>query len=82
MVAPGGLAPSAERVESDLTALAALSDRSRPGWTRIALTEAELAGRHWALSQLRDLGLDPRIDPATSSASSRAPAPAPAAPAR
>jgi N-carbamoyl-L-amino-acid hydrolase len=65
MVAPGaGLAPSAERVAADLAALAAISDRSRPGWTRIALTEAEREGRHWALRQLRDLGLETRMDAA------------------
>lgn len=65
MVAPGtDLAPSAERVEADLAALAAISDPSRPGWTRIALAEAEREGRHWALRQLRDLGLETRMDAA------------------
>jgi len=56
--------PSAERVEADLAALAALTDRDRPGWTRMALTEAELEGRQWALRQLRDLGLRTRADAA------------------
>ncbi len=65
MVAPrADLAPSAERVEADLAALAALSDPARPGWTRMALTEIEREGRQWALRQLRDLGLDTRTDAA------------------
>ncbi len=65
MVAPrADLAPSAERVDADLAALAALSDRSRPGWTRMALTEIERDGRQWALRQLRDLGLEVRTDAA------------------
>jgi beta-ureidopropionase / N-carbamoyl-L-amino-acid hydrolase len=65
MVAAGaGFAPVAERVEADLAALAALSDRSRPGWTRVALTTVEQEGRRWALRQLRDLGLQTRIDAA------------------
>jgi len=65
MVAPkADLAPSAERVEADLAALAALSDPSRPGWTRMALTEIEREGRQWARRQLRDLGLDTRTDAA------------------
>jgi N-carbamoyl-L-amino-acid hydrolase len=65
MVAPrADLVPSAERVEADLAALAALSDRSRPGWTRVALTTVEAEGRQWALRQLRDLGLRTRTDAA------------------
>jgi N-carbamoyl-L-amino-acid hydrolase len=65
MVAPrADLAPSAERVEADLAALAALSDPSRPGWTRMALTGAEREGRQWARRQLGDLGLETRTDAA------------------
>jgi N-carbamoyl-L-amino-acid hydrolase len=56
--------PSAERVEADLTALAALTDRTRPGWTRVAMTEADREGRRWALRRLRELGLRTRIDQA------------------
>jgi N-carbamoyl-L-amino-acid hydrolase len=67
MVVPGAdRAPSAERVEADLAALAAITEPGRPGWTRMALTEAgaEAEGRRWALRQLRDLGLRAQIDPA------------------
>jgi beta-ureidopropionase / N-carbamoyl-L-amino-acid hydrolase len=65
MVVPGAdRAPSAERVEADLAALASLTDPGRPGWTRMALTDVEAEGRQWALRQLRDLGLRARIDAA------------------
>ncbi|WP_460854612.1 M20 family metallo-hydrolase [Nocardiopsis coralliicola] len=57
-------APSRERLDAELGELSAITDDALPGWSRIALTEADRAGRQWALDAMRAAGLDASIDPA------------------
>ncbi len=64
MTAVRPVAPLPERVEADLSALAAMVDDGQPGWTRIALSEPDLAARHWSATQLREAGLETSIDAA------------------
>lgn len=56
--------PQPDRVDADVQALARLTDTARPGYTRTAYTDLDLAGRDWATRQMRALGLDTRTDAA------------------
>ncbi|MFJ9565256.1 Zn-dependent hydrolase [Streptomyces fuscichromogenes] len=47
---------------SDLTALSGLVDPDAPGWSRVALTDFDNAGREWVRQQMAALGLETRID--------------------
>jgi N-carbamoyl-L-amino-acid hydrolase len=58
------LADQGEQLLADLEALSGLVDDSLPGWTRSALTELDVEGRHWVLARMKDAGLDARIDAA------------------
>lgn len=53
------LAPpvSADRIESDLTALAEFHDLTLPGWTRRAFSQPGVAGRTWIANQMTAAGL-------------------------
>ncbi|MDN5587081.1 MAG: M20/M25/M40 family metallo-hydrolase, partial [Brevibacterium sp.] len=56
------ITPAAERFGSDLAELAALVDSDRPGWTRRALSEFDIAGRDYARTLMKQAGLSTRID--------------------
>ncbi|MFC9223810.1 M20 family metallo-hydrolase [Streptomyces hygroscopicus] len=56
--------PLRERIDTDMKELAEIVDGSQPGWTRTALSEADTAGRRWALRRMRAAGLEAHIDPA------------------
>ncbi len=56
------LTPAADRFHSELTELSTLVDGDRPGWTRRALSETDIAGRHYARSLMDSAGLSTRID--------------------
>ncbi|NDK32046.1 Zn-dependent hydrolase [Nesterenkonia haasae] len=58
------LADHGEHMISDLQALATMVDDSAPGWSRVALSELDVTGRHWVLRQMIEAGLDARIDEA------------------
>jgi N-carbamoyl-L-amino-acid hydrolase len=51
-----------ERMLADLEHLATLTDTSRAGYTREALTEFDIEGRQWILRRFRDAGLQSSID--------------------
>ncbi|WP_169721475.1 Zn-dependent hydrolase [Brevibacterium album] len=59
-----GLPDDGERLLDDLETLAGLVDDSLPGWTRSALTDLDVDGRHWVLARMREAGLDAHIDAA------------------
>ena len=54
----------AERLLADLKALRAIGGRPDGGLDRLAFTPADLEGRRWYASRLRDAGLDTWTDPA------------------
>lgn len=56
------IAPVGERFASELAALSTLVDSDRPGWTRRAMSEFDIAGRDYARSLMRQAGLETRID--------------------
>src|SRR5699024_7313632 len=56
------ISPVRERFATELTELAALTDSSRPGWTRRALSEEDVAGRDFARRLMKQAGLETRID--------------------
>ncbi|MCT1656868.1 M20 family metallo-hydrolase [Brevibacterium luteolum] len=56
------IAPVGERFASELAALSTLVDSERPGWTRRAMSEFDIAGRDYARSLMRQAGLETRID--------------------
>ena len=56
------ISPVRERFATDLGELAALTDSSRPGWTRRALSEEDVAGRDFARRLMTQAGLETRID--------------------
>ena len=52
------ITPVGQRFGSELSELATLTDPERPGWTRRALSEFDIAGRDYAtLRQQRDAQL-------------------------
>lgn len=51
-----------ERLLADLAALESIVDAGQPGWTRLALTHADVAGREWARAAMVAEGLEVRID--------------------
>lgn len=51
-----------ERVLTDLTTLSGMVDPDAPGWSRVALTEFDSAGRDWVHQQMAELGLETRVD--------------------
>ncbi|WP_433574746.1 M20 family metallo-hydrolase [Nocardia brasiliensis] len=53
-----------ERFAAELAALAAITDDSQPGFTRIALSELYRDGRQWLAARMRAAGLDPVVDAA------------------
>ncbi|MGW4843102.1 M20 family metallo-hydrolase [Nocardia brasiliensis] len=58
------LSISVERFAAELAALAAITDDSLPGFTRIALSELYLDGRQWLAARMRAAGLDTAVDAA------------------
>lgn len=56
------ITPEAERFHSELTELSRLVDSSRPGWTRRAMSEEDVAGRQYARGLMDQAGLQTRID--------------------
>lgn len=56
------IAPVGERFASELAELSTLVDSERPGWTRRAMSEFDIAGRDYARSLMRHAGLETRID--------------------
>lgn len=50
------------RLLSQLDELARLVDDAKPGFTRQALTDVDVAGRAWILSRFREAGLQSHID--------------------
>lgn len=58
------LEPQADRIQADLDDLAAIVDRSRPGWTRTSLSDLDRAGRLAVLDKMRAVGLESFIDAA------------------
>src|SRR4051794_20314101 len=54
--------PQVLRMEASLSSVAALTDRSLPGWTRTALSAWDREARAWAERQLHDLGLVTWVD--------------------
>lgn len=57
-----GVISAPERLMADLGTLSGLVDPDLPGWSRVALTDYDNAGRDWVRRQMLALGLDPRID--------------------
>lgn len=56
------ISPVRDRFATELTELSTLTDSSRPGWTRRALSEHDIAGREFARTLMKQAGLDTRID--------------------
>ena len=56
------ISPVRERFDAELTHLATLTDSTRPGWTRRALSEEDIAGRDFARSLMKQAGLTTRVD--------------------
>ncbi|WP_286957656.1 M20 family metallo-hydrolase [Brevibacterium sp. UBA7493] len=56
------IAPVGERFASELAELSTFVDSDRPGWTRRAMSEFDIAGRDYARSLMRQAGLETRID--------------------
>ncbi|WP_328296173.1 M20 family metallo-hydrolase [Kineococcus sp. NBC_00420] len=54
--------PQVERLVLDLDGLADLVDSSRPGWSRVAMTEVDTQSRYWVAERMRAEGLDVRVD--------------------
>jgi N-carbamoyl-L-amino-acid hydrolase len=54
--------PDVARLALDLEEIAGLVDGSRPGWSRVALTEVDTDSRHWVADRMRAAGLSVRID--------------------
>lgn len=57
-------APDPVRVQTELEELARMVEPGIPGWTRSAMTETDLAGRHWVHAQMTAAGLRAWIDAA------------------
>lgn len=58
------LTASAERMQSRIQALSAFGANPEGGVSRVAFTDADLAGREWLKAELRELGLTVRTDTA------------------
>jgi len=58
------LVDGGEQMINDLETLATMVEDDLPGWSRVALTEMDIEGRHWILRQMVDAGLEARIDDA------------------
>lgn len=56
------ISPVRDRFAAELTELATLTDSSRPGWTRRAMSQQDVAGRDFARTLMKQAGLDTRID--------------------
>ena len=56
------ITPVGQRFSSELTTLATLVDSERPGWTRRALSEFDIAGRDYARTLMKQAGLQTRVD--------------------
>ncbi|MCI4011522.1 M20 family metallo-hydrolase [Brevibacterium sp. ZH18] len=56
------ITPVGERFHAELTELSTLTDSDRPGWTRRALSEFDIAGRDFARTLMKRAGLETRID--------------------
>ncbi|MFC7404781.1 M20 family metallo-hydrolase [Georgenia alba] len=54
--------PVADRIGSTWQEMADLHDPDLPGWSRVAFTEPDTAGRHWIADRMRTAGMDARID--------------------
>lgn len=54
--------PDAARLSADLEEISRLVDTSRPGWSRVALSEVETDSRHHVAALMRAAGLDVRVD--------------------
>ncbi len=55
---------SAERLESRIQALAAFGANPEGGVSRVAFSDADIAGRAWLIAEMERLGLDVRVDAA------------------
>ncbi|WP_037189133.1 M20 family metallo-hydrolase [Rhodococcus sp. 114MFTsu3.1] len=51
-----------QQLTADLVHLSTIIDSTIPGWTRQALTEADVVGRHWVRARMAEAGLETRID--------------------
>lgn len=58
------LAPDRDRLERDLTELAAYADPDAPGWTREVFSDPYRASRDWVRRRMVDAGLETTIDAA------------------
>lgn len=58
------LTASAERMQSRIEALSAFGANPEGGVSRVAFTDADLAGREWLKAELRELGMSVRTDTA------------------
>lgn len=56
------LRPVTDRLSGGMEELAGLSDGDLPGWSRIAFTEADMAGREWVARRMRAAGLRTHVD--------------------
>ncbi|MET9089802.1 M20 family metallo-hydrolase [Streptomyces sp. NPDC004237] len=56
--------PSAERIWADIEALSKITDPALPGWTRQALTQADVDGRHRVRESMQQAGMETWIDTA------------------
>jgi beta-ureidopropionase / N-carbamoyl-L-amino-acid hydrolase len=54
--------PTIDRLMLDLNGLADLVDSSRPGWSRVAMTEVDTQSRYWVADRMRAEGLEVRVD--------------------
>jgi len=54
--------PETDRLMQDLNGLADLVDSSRPGWSRVAMTEVDTQSRYWVADRMRAEGLQVRVD--------------------
>ncbi|TCL82264.1 MULTISPECIES: M20 family metallo-hydrolase [unclassified Rathayibacter] len=54
--------PDVARLTRDLDEISGLVDTSRPGWSRVAMTEVDTDSRHWVAERMRAAGLEVRID--------------------
>lgn len=55
---------NAERLLADLSALSRIGALPDGGISRLAWSDADLAGRRWFTERIREAGLEPRVDPA------------------
>lgn len=58
------LAPLADRLQADLTAISEYRDPDSPGWSREVFSEPYRAERAWVEERMRKAGLETRVDAA------------------